>query len=187
MVTMITEPHLFFADVSLDLSRGEYFAGLNKLESESEQFAESYTYHLFLARAYKGLGRYHEARRSLKNCCRIAPHNEIAWKELVEIHFLQIRSPADSLTSELERLSAALADFAPPKEYETADPTPLVEQKQPFSDDESIPVPTESLAEIFTAQGAYKKAIKVYTDLMQLNPVRSEAYKKAISGLLDKL
>jgi len=187
MVTMITDPHLFFAEISLDLSRGEHFAGLKKLEAESSRFADSYTYNLLLARAYRGLQRYQEGLQALKACCRIAPHNQVAWKELVEVHFLQIHSPVDMLTSELEALSEALAGFAVPKNYETADPTPLVEQKQPFSDEEAISVPTESLASLFTAQGAYKKAIRVYTDLMQIHPDRAEAYKKEISGLLDKL
>lgn len=184
---MLTDPHLFFADVSLDLSRGEYTAGMRKLEAESEYFQDSYTFHLLLGRAQKGTQRFREALASLKTCCRIAPHNEVAWKELIETHFLLLHAPSDNLTAELEQLSAALADFEPPKTSETSEPTPLNEQKQPFSDEEFIPVPTESLATIFMEQGAFKKAIRVYTELMQLNPSKAETYKKEISSLLDKL
>ncbi len=184
---MITDPHLFFADISLDLTRGEYFAGMQKLEAESGNFQDFYTFHLLHARALKGMQRFQEALTSLKTCCRIAPHNEVAWKELIEVHFLLLQSPVDDLASELEELSAALAGFEPPKTFETSDPTPLNEQKQPFSDDDSIPVPTESLAALFTEQGAYKKAIKVYTDLIQLNPSNADTYKNEISLLLDKL
>ncbi|UZJ39607.1 hypothetical protein OO185_00480 [Prosthecochloris sp. SCSIO W1102] len=184
---MVTDPHLFFADVSLDLSRGEYSAGMKKLEAERDNFQGSYTFHLLLGRALKGTQRFREALNSLKTCCRIVPHNEVAWKELIEAHFLLLQAPSDELTAELEELSIALADFEPPKASETSDPTPMNEQKQPFSDEEFIPVPTESLAIIFTEQGAYKKAIKIYTDLMQLNPPKAETYKQAISSLLDKL
>ncbi len=184
---MVTDPHLFFADISLDLSRGEYLSGMKKLKAESKDFQDSYTFHLLLARAFKGAQRFPEALASLKTCCRIAPHNEVAWKELLQVHFLLLRAPGDDLASELEELSVALADFEPPKAYETSDPTPLNEQKQPFSDDDSISVPTESLATLFTEQGAYKKAIKIYTDLIQLNPSNADAYKNEIASLLDKL
>ncbi len=184
---MVTDPHLFFADVSLDLSRGEYSAGMKKLEAESAHFEDSYTFHLLLGRALKGNQRFNEALASLKTCCRIAPHNEVAWKELIETHFLLLQFPGDELTAELEELSAALCDFQPPKASETSEPTPLNEQQASFSDDELIAVPTESLATLFTEQGAFKKAIKVYTDLMQLKPSKAETYKQAISSLLDKL
>ena len=184
---MITDPHLFFADISLDLTRGEYLAGMKKLEAESNNFQDSYTFHFLHARALKGVQRFQEALASLQACCRIAPHNEVAWKELIEVHFLLLRNPVDDFASELEKLSAALAGFEPPKTCETSDPTPLNEQKQPFSDDDSIPVPTESLAALFTEQGAYKKAIKIYTDLIQLNPSSADTYKNEISSLLDKL
>lgn len=184
---MVTDPHLFFADISLDLSRGEYLIGAKKLEAESEYFQDSYTFHLLLGRALKGACRFQEALKSLKTCCRIAPHNEVAWQELIEVHFLQLHAPVDDLVSELDKLTVALADFAPPKTCETSDPTPLNEQKQPFSDDDAIPVPTESLAALFTKQGAYKKAIKIYTDLIQLHPSKADAYKNEISSLLDKL
>lgn len=184
---MITDPHLFFADVSLDLSRGKYLTGMKKLEAESENFQSSYTFHLLHARALKGVQRFQEALDSLKTCCRIVPHNEVAWKELIEVHFLLLQAPVDEVVSELEELSAALAGFEAPKACEISDPTPLNEQKKPFSDDDSIPVPTESLAALFTEQGAYKKAIKIYTDLIQLNPSKAGIYKQEISSLLDKL
>ena len=184
---MVTDPHLFFAEVSLDLSRGEYAAGMKKLEAESDNFQGSYTFHLLLGRARKGTQRYDEALASLKTCCRIAPHNEVAWKELIEAHFLLLQSSGDDLTTELEELSAALAEFQPPKASETSEPTSLNEQKKPFSDEEHISVPTESLAALFTEQNAYKKAIRVYTDLLQLNPSKADTYKQAISSLLDKL
>lgn len=184
---MVTDPHLFFADISLDLTKGEYAAGVKKLEAAREQFPDSYTFHLLLGRALKGTHRFREALSCLKTCCRIAPHNQVAWQELIDSHFLLLQPPSDALTVELEKLSVALSDFHPPKTIETCEPTPLNEQKQPFSDEELIPVPTESLATLFTEQGALKKAIKVYTDLMQLNPSRAEYYKEAISSLLEKL
>ncbi len=184
---MVTDPHLFFAEVSLDLSRGEYRSGLEKLERQASVFEGIYTFHLLYGRALKGMKRQTEAREQLNICCRIAPHNEVARKELLDLHFLWIHAPSDPFIGELEQLSIALARFEPPKESETCEPTTIREQKQPFPDEESISVPTESLAAVFTAQGAYKKAIGVYTDLMQINPSRAEEYKQYISSLLDKL
>jgi DNA-binding SARP family transcriptional activator len=70
---------------------------------------------------------------------------------------------------------------------ETSDPTSIVEQKKPFSDDTAIAVPTETLANLFTAQGAYKKAIKIYTHLIQLKPQNAEQYQEKIDSLLDRL
>lgn len=184
---MVSDPHLFFAEISLDLSKGEYAAGLSKLEATGGRFDNSYSFHLLFGRALKGTGRYTEAINALKRCCRIAPHNQVAWKELIETHCLSTRSACDELTSELEKISAALTGFEAPKTSETSDPTPLNEQKQPFSDEELIAVPTESLATLFTEQGAFKKAIQVYHDLMQLHPSKSDTYQKAITTLRQRL
>ena len=84
-------------------------------------------------------------------------------------------------------LTAALMKFEPARTTENADPTPILEQKQPFSDDAAIAVPTESLAVLFTSQGAYKKAIKIYTILIQLKPHNAEHYKHEIDLLLERL
>ena len=77
--------------------------------------------------------------------------------------------------------------FNPVQTTENSDPTSIHEQKLPFSDDTAIAVPTESLACLFTAQGAYKKAIKIYTVLIQLKPNNAEHYKKEIDSLLNRL
>lgn len=184
---MNTDPHHLFAEVSLDIARGAYHAGAQKLEHAREGYAESYTYHVLLGKALKGIGRYREAKDAFMACCRLAPHNEVARQELLDVHFLVLDEPADSLATELEELSIALLDFSPPTAQETSDPTPVAEQRQPFSDEESIPIPTESLASLFAAQGAIKKAIRVYTELIGINPEKSESYKHRIRELLDKL
>ncbi|NEX11825.1 MAG: hypothetical protein C1942_03875 [Prosthecochloris sp.] len=184
---MLTDPHLFFAEVSLDLSGGEFHSALEKIELHARALEGTYTFHLLYARALKGVLRHTESFEQLNLCCRIAPHNEVAWKELLDLHFLRIHAPSDPFISELEQLSLALAEFEAPRESENGEPTTISEQKQPFPDEESIPVPTESLAAVFKAQGAYKKAVRVYTDLIQLNPSKAEDYKQNISTLLEKL
>ncbi|MBF0585486.1 hypothetical protein INT08_03630 [Prosthecochloris sp. N3] len=184
---MVTQPHLFLAEISLDLSRGEFRSCLEKLEPEIHRFRECYTFQLFYGRALKGAGRTAEAVETFSTCCRIAPFNDIAWRELLELHVQGNPSSPDPVISELEQLSHALSGFQIPKASETCEPTTLREQKQPFSDDEEIPVPTESLATLFIAQGAYRKAINVYTDLIEIHPSREETYRKQISALLEKL
>ncbi len=184
---MVSDSHLFFAEISLDLSKGEYSRGLDKLESVAGMFNNSYSYHLLFGRALKGKGRYSEALESFKTCCRIAPHNQVAWKEVLETHFLSLQPSCDDLTAELEKISLALAGFEPPQESETSDPTPLNEQKKPFSDEELIPVPTESLAMLFTEQGAFNKAIQVYNELIEINPSKSETYQQTIATLRNRI
>ncbi len=183
---MVTEPHLFFADASLDLSRGDSDACIAKLEKEIHDFRASYTFHALYGRALKTAGRYREAFDAYATCCRIAPWNQVAWKELVNLHFLKLHEPSDPVVTELEHLSRALSGFAIPLESETCEPTTLREQKQPFSDEEDIPVPTESLAELFCTQNAYKKAINVYSVLMDIYPDKAALYKEKISELLEK-
>lgn len=191
-----SDPHLVFAEVSLDISRGAFQAAIDKLTELENWFPESYVVHLLFARASRGLKRYGDATRHLTHCCRIAPANQVAWKELIEIKTLQSQhsepepeaeSVIDAITEELEQLSAALSSFAPPANAESAEPTPIAEQKQPFGDDLSIPVPTESLANLFIAQGAYKKAIKVYTSLIHLNPANAGHYQQQIDQVLKRL
>ena len=191
---MIHKPHLFFAEVSLDLSRGEFLSGLEKLKPCADHFSDSYLFNLLYAKAERGLKNFASAVEHLRKCCAIAPANQIAWNELVEIQVSGethgqngSASLFDPVTDELEKISAALMKFVPEQTSENADPTPLLEQKLPFSDDTAIAVPTESLANLFTAQGAYKKAIKIYTVLIQLKPQNAEHYQKEIDSLLEKL
>ena len=191
---MISNPHLFFAEVSLDLSRREFQAGIEKLELCADHFTSSYLFHLLYAKALLGLRRTALAGDYLRKCCAIAPANQVAWRELAGIQVAAIEEEQtlvavqfDAVTDELEQLSAALMNFEPMKTSENSDPTSIVEQKKPFSDDTAIAVPTETLANLFIAQGAYKKAIKIYTHLIQLKPQNAEQYQEKIDSLLDRL
>ncbi len=191
---MISEPYLFFAEVSLDISRGKFQSGIDKLEPFSGQFADSYLFHLLYAKALKGLRYNTLASEYFRKCCAIAPANQIAWQELIALQASAERDETgalppmfDPVMDELEKLTAALMKFEPVKTSENADPTSILEQKKPFSDDTTIAVPTESLANLFTAQGAYKKAIKIYTHLIQLKPQNAELYQQEIDALLDLL
>ncbi len=163
-------------------------------------FDGSYLFTLLLARAHKGTGNLPQAFDLLKKCCALAPANQIAKKELVALYSSlqtsshtsrtspdQEEAAPDPLTIELEELSAALMQFQPSLDSETAEPTTLAEQKIPFADDEAIEVPTESLARLFSKQGALKKSIKTYTMLIQLNPSRAEHYRQQIDELLERL
>ncbi len=194
---VISEPHLLFAEVSLDISRGEYHAGIDKLSPFSGPLGDSYLYCLLYGKALKGLNSRKLAGEYLKKCCLIAPANQIAWNELQELQTLHSSYDGDQQASsdqffdpiadELDKLSLALMEFQPVKTTENADPTPINEQKQPFSDDTAIAVPTETLATLFTAQGAYKKAIKIFSLLIQLKPQNAEHYQREIDLLLEKL
>ena len=187
-------PYLFFVEVSLDISRKEFRSGIDKLDSFSDLFSNSYLFSMLYAKALLGLNQCALAGEYLRKCCSIAPANQIAWKELANLQtsakgeLSKVTSAIfDPVTDELEQLSAALMNFEPVKTTENADPTSILEQKMPFSDDTSIAVPTESLANLFTAQGAYKKAIKIYTHLIQLKPQNAEQYQLQIDLLLDRL
>ena len=191
---IIRKPHLFFAEVSLDLSRGRFQSGLDKLNLFSEHFSDSYLFNLLFAKALRGIKNPSLAVEYLRKCCAIAPANQVAWKELVDIQVsgdgemsLSAASIFDPVCDELEKITAALMKFSPVQTSESSDPTSIHEQKQPFSDDTAIAVPTESLACLFTEQGAYKKAIKIYTVLIQLKPQNAEHYKDEIDSLLNRL
>lgn len=191
---MTSDPHLIFADVSLDIKCGAFQSALDKLSRMTRWLPESYIFHLLTARATRGLKRYEEAIEHLGHCCRIAPANQVAWRELIEVKTLQSQAPEpagkpaiDEVAVEFEELSKALAGFTPPRATECFEPTPIAEQKQPFPDDASIAVPTESLANLFINQGAYKKAIRVYTSLIQLNPSKADRYRQSIDRVLEKL
>ncbi|MCS7014116.1 MAG: hypothetical protein NZM05_10885 [Chloroherpetonaceae bacterium] len=84
---------------------------------------------------------------------------------------------------ELEALAAALSNIKPLPIEETNDPTPIAEQRKPFDDDEEIKTPTRQLAEIFVAQGAFAKAIKVYEALLEKEPQNAFLLKIIIDGL----
>jgi len=191
---MISEPYLFFAEVSLDISRKRFQSAIDKLNPFSGQFADSYLFHLLFAKAHKGLRHNTLAGEYFRKCCTIAPANQVAWQELIELQSSteaeEVVAPSpvfDPVIDELEKLTAALMKFEPAITTENADPTSILEQKQPFSDDITIAVPTETLACLFTAQGAYKKAIKIYTHLIKLKPQNAEHYQQEIDSLLEQL
>ncbi|MEI6847059.1 MAG: hypothetical protein WCK32_03325 [Chlorobiaceae bacterium] len=191
---MMSEPYLFFAEVSLDISKGRFQSGIDKILPYINLFQDSYLFCLLYARALKGINNYDLASQYLHKCCTIAPANQVAWQELTDLQVtIAEKNPKkaaflfDPITDELEKLTAALMEFEPVKTTENADPTPILEQKKPFSDDTAIAVPTESLAILFTSQGAYKKAIKIYTLLIPLKPQNAENYQKEIDSLLEKL
>ena len=160
----------------------------------SEHFPDSYLFHLLCAKAFHGLNKHSLAGEYLRKCCAIAPANQVAWKELVDLQAsgkgeeqTPLFSLFDPISDELEKLTVALMNFNPAQTSENSDPTSILEQKQPFPDDTTIAVPTESLACLFTSQGAYKKAIKIYTVLIQLKPENAEHYQEEIASLLNLL
>ncbi|NTW83420.1 MAG: tetratricopeptide repeat protein [Chlorobiaceae bacterium] len=187
---MIKQPHHFFNEVSKDINNADFQRGLDRLKPFSGLFSDSYLFNLLYAKALKGLKKYSLASEYYRKCCDIAPSNQVAWKELVQLqtaifpeageNFLELFDP---VTDELEKLTEALSNFEPVKSTETADPTPLADQKRPFPDDMTIAVPTESLAMLFTKQGAYQKAINVYSLLISLKPQNAEQYRKEIDSL----
>lgn len=189
-------PYFRFADIALDISRGNYRAANEKLNAIQSLVPESYHFHLLSARALAGLERYAQACKHLQICCALAPANEIAWYELATLQALaeddkseEIESTPtyDPVIDELEQLSAALMKAGPILANESSEPTSIAEQKQPFADDTEIAVPTESLAALFITQGAYKKAIRMYSHLIQLKPENARFYQDEIDRLLDRL
>jgi tetratricopeptide (TPR) repeat protein len=190
--TDIGRPHLFFRGVSEEIGEGNFQVGLERLKPYSGLFSDSYLFNLLYAKALKGLGKHSQATEYFRKCCAIAPSNQIAWNELMllqttypaDVHESGLVS-ADPVADELEKISEALMNFEPVKTTEIHDPTPLADQKQPFPDDISIPVPTETLAQLFREQGAYKKAVKVYSLLIKIKPQNAEHYREEIASLLD--
>lgn len=193
----MNDQYLYFAEVSLDISRGKYQAAIDKLAPYGNKYPDSYLFHLLSAKANRGLGRKTRATEHLTRCCTIAPGNQVAWHE----RQLLLTTPCtdcddnnstatpgiDPIAEELDQLSAALMQFEPIKTSENGNPTTIQEQKQPFADDTTISVPTESLATLFTTQGAYKKAIKIYTHLILLRPDEADRYRNTIETLLEQL
>ncbi len=88
---------------------------------------------------------------------------------------------------DIDALAREMMNAQLPKVVETNDPTPISEQRQPFSDDEEIKMPTRQLAKIFQSQGAYAKAIKVYEMLAEREPENASLYEILISGLREKM
>lgn len=99
-----------------------------------------------------------------------------------------MKSPATSPSDEydIEALAREIMSAQLPKVEETNDPTPVSEQRQPFSDDD-IKTPTRQLAKIFQAQGAYAKAIKVYEMLSEREPENASLYEILIGALREKM
>ncbi len=94
--------------------------------------------------------------------------------------------PSLSNEYDIDALAREIMNAQLPKVEETNDPTPIAEQRQPFSDDD-IKTPTRQLAKIFQSQGAYAKAIKVYEMLAAREPENASLYDILISELREKV
>lgn len=88
---------------------------------------------------------------------------------------------------DLDKLAADLSNLKFQPIEETNDPTPISEQRKPYSDEEVIKMPTRSLAQIFVSQGAYAKAIKVYEALIENDPENAIEYQTEIAVLQQKM
>ena len=117
---MTSDPHLIFAEVSLDIKLGAFGPALDKLGGMERWLPESYIFHLLAARAARGLKRYGEAAEHLGHCCRIAPANQVAWRELIEVKTLQSQAPEperkpaiDEVAVEFEEQPGILESEAP--------------------------------------------------------------------------
>jgi len=96
-------------------------------------------------------------------------------------------APPTSDEHDIDALAREIMNAQLPRVEETNDPTPVAEQRQPFSDDEEIKMPTRQLAKIFQSQGAYAKAIKVYEMLAEREPENASLYEILISELRNKM
>ncbi|MGQ9805192.1 MAG: tetratricopeptide repeat protein [Chlorobiales bacterium] len=94
--------------------------------------------------------------------------------------------PSPNDEDDIDALARQIMNAQLPKVEETNDPTPISEQRQPFSDDD-IKTPTRQLAKIFQTQGAYAKAIKVYEMLAEREPENASLYDILISELREKM
>lgn len=95
-------------------------------------------------------------------------------------------TPSPNDEDDIDALARQMMNAQLPKVEETNDPTPISEQRQPFSDDD-IKTPTRQLAKIFQTQGAYAKAIKVYEMLAEREPENASLYDILISELREKM
>lgn len=93
----------------------------------------------------------------------------------------------DSILDDIDRLAADLSNLKFKPIEETNDPTPISEQRRPYSDEEEIKMPTKSLAQIFVSQGAYAKAIKVYESLIEHDPENATEYESQIEAIHQKM
>ncbi|NTV45834.1 MAG: hypothetical protein HGB11_04790 [Chlorobiales bacterium] len=101
-------------------------------------------------------------------------------------NFLQDQSETNDIF-DLDRLAADLSKMKFKPIEETNDPTPISEQRKPYSDEEEIKMPTRSLAQIFVNQGAYAKAIKVYESLIEHDPENAPDYETQIELIHQKM
>jgi tetratricopeptide (TPR) repeat protein len=112
----------------------------------------------------------------------------VADKETAHHNKATTTSPSTSSQEyDLDALAREVMNAQMPKVIETNDPTPIDEQRKPFSDDEEIKTPTRQLAKIFQSQGAYAKAIKVYEMLAEREPENASLYEILIDTLREKL
>ncbi|NTW48128.1 MAG: hypothetical protein HGB19_00045 [Chlorobiales bacterium] len=93
----------------------------------------------------------------------------------------------DALLDDIDRIAADLSKLKFRPVQETNDPTPISEQRMPYSDNEEIKMPTRSLAQIFVSQGAYAKAIKVYESLIENDPENAVEYEAEIESIQQKI
>lgn len=185
---------------TLYIDNGEYLHALALCDRGTGIYPEYATGFLLRATALKHLDKPEEAIENYRKVLEILPRCSVAGKE-IESLTQKVEEPKPDIspgktaeesgkdTDEIkEQETGSIEDLAERlKGYKPERPARDIKSAEPFEIDEhegnDLPIVSETLANIFSKQKQYDRAIEAYRQLIKRNPQKADIYFTRIKEL----
>lgn len=169
---------LFVRKANTELEKNNIEKAIEILNNGLNRYPNYAAAHILLGKAYTKLGNYSTALKAYKKGSEILNLPKTYEYYLSELNLLQANK-----TLKNEQTIPLEDNFVIDKSTFKGE-APKVEEESPVSDNMIV---SDTMAQIYSAQGEYKEAIKIYNKLIEKNPDKKELYTSKIEILKKKL
>ncbi|HZW39530.1 MAG TPA: tetratricopeptide repeat protein [Ignavibacteriaceae bacterium] len=168
---------LFVRKANIELEKNNIEEAIEILTNGLNRYPNYAAAHILLGKAYTKSGNYSAALKSYKKGSELLNLPKTYEYYLAELNLLQSKSTllpkSDTIEKDIFEIDkSAFKAEAPTMEESTVSENMIV---------------SDTLAQIYSAQGEYKEAIKIYQKLIEKNPDKKDLYTSKIEILKKKL
>lgn len=185
---------LFVRVAANEFSKGNFEQALEIIETGIENYPTYSTAFLVSAKIKSALGKTEEAEADLQKASSLLNENAFVDTHLEEIEKIAKRnsviteSKISSRTSEIEDHLEELAQkLQNAKIVVNEEGTEQTAPKRTTKDFKELEIISDTLAEIYFAQGNFLEAKNVYTKLLKRFPEKESLYKSKITEVENKI
>lgn len=185
---------LFARVAANEFSKGNFEQAVEIIQKGLGQFPNYPTAYLISAKVKAALGNFDEAKSDLLKAQLLLNDTEFYEKHIEEIEQIAKRnsiineSKISAKTSEIEdHLEELAAKLQKAKIEINNDDSVEIKPKRTTKDFKELEIISDTLAEIYFAQGNFLEAKNVYQKLLKRFPEKENLYKSKISDIENKI